>query len=375
MVGSIQVCLEKQTKMELTFTKNKDRDFVRALNKRVSDYFASHQLKKQANTWGWTKASLLLLAYTLSYAALFQQNSHVGFILGYAILGMLKIFLALNVAHDAAHNAFATSTKVNKVLLRVFDLLGASGRIWQSRHIAHHAYTNIADYDVDIKQSWLVRIFPSSSWRKIHRYQHIYMLLLYGIYTMNWLILRDISDSWKISQHSERGRGYGLRVYTLLSKGVYLTMMIYLPYHFLEFSLSEVLIGFMVMHLAASYTVASVLASTHVGLAAEFPEPDTHGKMPYSYARHQLLTTVDFATDNHLITQLYGGFNHHVVHHLFPTVCHVHYPKLTTILTDTCKEYGMPYKSNPSMVSAIASHLQLLKLRGQQGLNVSFPEF
>ncbi len=361
--------------MELTFTKNEDRDFVRALNTRVSSYFAMHQLKKHANTWGWSKASLLLLAYSLSYTTLFQQNSYAGFVIGFAILGVLKIFLALNVAHDAAHNAFASSKKVNKVLLLVFDLLGASGHIWQTRHISHHAYTNIADYDVDIKQSWLVRIFPSSSWRKIHRYQHFYMLLLYGIYTMNWLIIRDISDGWHMSKHAKHGRGFNLNIYTLLSKALYLTMMVYAPYYFLNFSLSQVIVGFMVMHLAASYTVASVLASTHVGLEAEFPEPDANGKMPYSYERHQLLTTVDFATESRLITQLYGGFNHHVVHHLFPTVCHVHYPELTSILITTCKEFGMPYKSNASMSDAIASHFQLLKLRGQQGLNVSFPEF
>lgn len=358
--------------MELTFAKNKDRDFVRTLNNRVASYFTGNQLTRHSNVLGWAKAFLLLSAYLIGYASLFNQSSVTGLFLCYSLLGALKIFLALNVAHDAAHNTFSANKKVNKALLMVFDVLGANGSVWQFRHIAHHAYTNIADYDVDIKQSWLVRIFPASPWRNLHRFQHIYMLALYGIYTLNWLILRDLSDAWKY--HTKQQKPL-MKVMAIGMKAMYLLMMIFLPYSLLDFSLGQVLTGFLVMHVTASYTVASVLASTHVGLAAEFPEPNNEGMMPYSYERHQLMTTVDFATDNWFITQLYGGFNHHVIHHLFPSVCHVHYPQLTSILIHTCKEFDMPYKSNETMLDAILSHLKLLKLRGQQNIKVSLPEF
>ncbi|MDW3194677.1 MAG: acyl-CoA desaturase [Cytophagales bacterium] len=360
--------------MELKFTNQEDRDFVRKLNKRVSGYFASNDLKKQANAWGWTKAALLLSAYLLSYVGLYYQNAFPGLLFCFGILGALKIFLALNVAHDAAHQSFASNKNVNHLLLKVFDFLGASSHIWQMRHIAHHAFTNIADHDVDIKQSWLVRIFPSSPLRKIHQFQHVYMFFLYGIYTINWLILRDIRDTWNFNGSNDHER-LSLRVSALFTKAMYLIMMVLLPASVLDFSLGQVITGFLVMHLTASYTVASVLASTHVGLAAAFPIPNEKGVMPHSYERHQLLTTVDFATNNPIITQLYGGFNHHVVHHLFPNVCHVHYPKLTAILIDTCQEYHMPYKSNRTMWQAIQSHWHLLKQRGQQGLNLSLPEF
>ncbi len=38
-----------------------------------------------------------------------------------------------------------------------------------------------------------------------------------------------------------------------------------------------------------------------------------------------------------------------VVHHLFPGVCHTHYPAIAPIVLDTCKEFNVPYKVYPSV--------------------------
>ena len=95
--------------------------------------------------------------------AVFFANSFVELISVYGILGMLTIFLALNLAHDAAHGTFFKQKKHNKILLNIFDLLGASGYIWKSKHIySHHPYVNISDVDQELKQSSIVRIFPNS---------------------------------------------------------------------------------------------------------------------------------------------------------------------------------------------------------------------
>lgn len=38
-----------------------------------------------------------------------------------------------------------------------------------------------------------------------------------------------------------------------------------------------------------------------------------------------------------------------VVHHLFPGVCHCHYPALAKIVQKTAKEFGVPYKVYPTV--------------------------
>ena len=38
-----------------------------------------------------------------------------------------------------------------------------------------------------------------------------------------------------------------------------------------------------------------------------------------------------------------------VVHHLFPNICHTHYPAIAPIVVDTCREFGIPYKVFPTV--------------------------
>ncbi len=364
--------------MELHFAREQHPGFAKALREEVTDYFKTSGQDIKANRLAWIKAIAFFLAYVTTYLVLLNQVTLAGLLVTFGVLGMLKIFLALNVAHDAAHNAFARTTWLNNTLLWIFDLLGANGFMWRLRHVySHHPYANIPDMDADIKQSRLVRLFPGGMIKSFHKYQHLYMPLLYGVYSLHWFLLRDFKDFNQVPTNSkgikypkfwEFGR-------LIIGKSFYPFLMIYLPLQLLDFSLWEVIGGFLIMQLVASYTVATALASAHVSCESEFPKPDATGHLPYSYLMHQIMTTTDFATGSLFITHLYGGFNHHVIHHLYPSICHIHYPELTKILKRLCKEYGISYRERKSLFGAIRAHFKLLRMRGNDGATVAFPEF
>jgi linoleoyl-CoA desaturase len=61
-----------------------------------------------------------------------------------------------------------------------------------------------------------------------------------------------------------------------------------------------------------------------------------------------------------------GGLNYQVEHHLFPNICHVHYRKISKIVEETTKEFGLPYKSKETFVQAIFAHARLLKELGKK---------
>ena len=70
------------------------------------------------------------------------------------------------------------------ITCHVLELFGSNSEIWIKRHILlHHPYPNVQNWDCDIKQSNLVRLFPNSKWYKFHKFQHIYMWFLYPFYT------------------------------------------------------------------------------------------------------------------------------------------------------------------------------------------------
>jgi linoleoyl-CoA desaturase len=98
----------------------------------------------------------------------------------------------------------------------------------------------------------------------------------------------------------------------------------------------------------------------------EFPEPDETGNVHRSWAAHQMYTTANFSNKNRVTTFLVGALNFQIEHHLFPHVCHVHYPAIAPIVKQTAQEFGLPYVENPTLWAAIKSHVRFLKKMGSQ---------
>ena len=88
--------------------------------------------------------------------------------------------------------------------------------------------------------------------------------------------------------------------------------------------------------------------------------------LPDAWAAHQVRTTVDFARGSRLLTWYLGGLNHQIEHHLFPRVCHVHYPALSPIVERACLDFGLPYSVHETLSGAISSHFRWLRRMGRE---------
>ena len=82
------------------------------------------------------------------------------------------------------------------------------------------------------------------------------------------------------------------------------------------------------------------------------------------WAEHQVATTVDFARGNALLGWYLGGLNFQVEHHLFPRVCHLHYPALSRIVEETCRTHRVLYRCEPSLHGALAANWRWLRRMG-----------
>lgn len=347
----------------LTFPTEPD-DFYKELKKEVKNYFDENKISPYANSTMLWKLGLMFVLYLVTYSCiyLFGSNLLILFIL-YPLLGALSVFLGLNIGHDSAHNAIFKKTKNNKTLLIIFELIGTSSYNWKNRHLgAHHRFPNIMDYDSDVQQTNIVKIFPNDRHYKHHSFQHLYMPLAYMIYTLRWVLYRDFKDSWSEKIGVYQNSPYPKKeIYKMVFfKLFYVTYMVVLPFIFLDYSFLIISLAFLSLLMFGSLVITMVLLSTHVGENAVFPEPDEKGVLPYSWSHHQVITTADFSTNNWLINHLFGGFNHHVIHHLFPHICHIHYPKITPILKELSKKYNLPYRNEKYVLMAILSHFKLL---------------
>jgi len=67
-----------------------------------------------------------------------------------------------------------------------------------------------------------------------------------------------------------------------------------------------------------------------------------------------------------LVSWYVGGLNFQIEHHLFPRVSHVHYPALSPIVQQTCREFNVPYITYPTFGKAVLSHLRHLRDMGRE---------
>ena len=98
---------------------------------------------------------------------------------------------------------------------------------------------------------------------------------------------------------------------------------------------------------------------------AAFPLPGQGtGRIETTWAVHQVETTVDFGRGNWLLSSFVGGLNFQIEHHLFPRICHLHYPALARLVEETCREFGVRYTAHETFLACVASHFRWLRRMG-----------
>ena len=300
-------------------------------------------------------------------------------LIGALIAGLAMAGLGMSVQHDGGHRSFSRSPALNRAAASVLDFLGGSSHVWHYKHgVAHHTYPNMQGADEDIALEPLARMAPGQRRRSFHRFQHLYMPLVYGIISLKWVWLDDyrrIAKGRVASSALPRPRGSALAI-LIAGKLIHLAWALVLPIVVLGWA--KGLVFYNLMYFACGFTLALVFQLAHCVEEAEFIALPIAANAPLierDFAAHQVATTVDFARDNRWLSWYVGGLNFQVVHHLFPRVCHVHYRGLAPIVEQCCADHGVAYKSNPSLSAAIGSHLRWLRRMGQAEAPVlSIPE-
>jgi linoleoyl-CoA desaturase len=337
------------------------------LRRRLDDFFSEGNISPKANRTMWVKIAVGLAVLAVSWIALYALKPDSWRFVGlYLLNAVAQTFLLLNIAHDSNHNAISSVRSVNKALNYVFDVCGISSYMWRIlHHRGHHSCINLHGEDDALTGRSILRFTPHEHRSPVQRFQHIYALLLYALFSLDYVFLRDFECFFFPTHDYLKNTRHPAREYVILfaGKAFYLTYMLVLPVVLLGKSPLLVGLSFLLAHLIIGLSVALVFQTTHSVDSTYFPlNRNEFDNGIY----HIFATTADYATTNPLVGWLAGGLNHHIVHHLCPFVCHTHYASLTRIVKKTAEEYGIPYRQHPTMSRAIKHHLLLLKQLGNE---------
>jgi fatty acid desaturase len=258
-------------------------------------------------------------------------------------VGMLGISTC---AHTAAHGAALPWRRAN-VALTYFGypfMLMMSAHFWRHKHnVVHHPTPNVVGVDADCD--------------------------LMPFFAMNEADLRAAGPVRRFYYRRLQGWVFPLAV-TLNGFNVHRASWTYLirrlldrrtraPAHWLDLSvlLAHVAVWIVVPCLLTSVGEGLLLYALRIGLVghamffafapAHFPAEAQHVETAAAdadFVMRQTQTTVNFRTGR-LGALACNGVEYQIEHHLFPGLCHVHYPAVAPFVRRFCEAHGYPYRT------------------------------
>lgn len=345
--------------------------FLRELRKRVDAYFERTGRPRRDCPQMYFKTATILAWFIAAYVLLLFVVSSWWLVLPLAVvLGLSMAAIGFNIQHDGGHRAYSDRRWVNKIMALTLDLMGGSSYLWDWKHnTIHHTYPNITGYDDDINLGFLGRLSPQDRRFRFHRLQGIYLWVLYGFLAIKWHFVDDFYNvaAGSIGGHKiPRPRGKDLAIF-IGGKAMFFSLAFIIP--MLLHPVWAVLVVYAVASFISGMVLSIVFQLAHCVGEAEFPVPvtstDGQPRMQTDWAVHQVQTTVDFARGNRVLCWLLGGLNFQIEHHLFNKISHVHYPEISKVVEETCREFGVRYAAHRTLLGALAAHFRWLVLMGR----------
>jgi linoleoyl-CoA desaturase len=348
------------------FVPKEKSAFFQTLQKRVNGYFKENNISKNANAEMVVKTVVLLLSFIVPVLMLnFLHLATWAVMLLNVIMGFALAGIGMSVMHDANHGAYSKNMTVNNWLGYSLNMVGGMVFNWKLQHnVMHHTYTNIINYDDDIADKLILKFNPHTQVKWYHKLQFIYAFFFYGILTLYWALLKDFIQFHKYTKQGvntsskEENRVIWFKIFA--SKVVYWAIIFALPVFVFHIPFMQILWGYLLMQFISGVVLTVVFQLAHTVEGTTHPVPNENYTIENNWAIHQLNTTVNFSRKNKWISWYVGGLNFQVEHHLFPTICHVHYPAVSEIVKETCEEFGVPYLENPTFMSALKSHVKAI---------------
>ena len=357
------------TKKEIVKFAPKGKDsFYDVVKLRVNDYFKTNHISPYSDSRMYVKTAAMLSMYFVPYLVIVTGLTHGSILLSYGmwlLMGFGIVGIGCSIMHDSNHGAYTESKAVNNFLGSLLNILGGYSLNWKIQHnILHHTYTNIEGLDEDIDAGPVLRMSPDKPLLWFHKYQHLYAWAVYCIMNLYWITFKDyrLLNRYEKNGLLKKQNTTWTKAVTNLSllKVLYVAYIIVLPVLFSHLPWYHIVGGFVLMHVIAGFSLACIFQPAHVVETSDFSSPTDERRMENNWAVHQVLNTADFAPNNKLVCWYIGGLNFQIEHHLFPQICHVHYPKIAKIVESVANEFNIPYQVMPTFRSALLAHGKML---------------
>lgn len=339
------------------------KGFYATLKERVRQRLAGDNYKA---TWGyWIKVPIMMtLAFYCLYEIYRGSYKHA------FMYGCLIEMLGFCVMHDASHGAVSKKSWINEYCSIVWNSWAQwSHFLWMQHHVwAHHSYTSIYLKDPDIVH-WgiFLRKAKEQPHFPFHKYQSKYWWYIVGFWPtqhMGQMITYYLSMFQNYRLFGMPVLPWPKSLWSLENNIRILSIVVHFvgPYIFLPWKVALTCQFLWLLGMGLSYWLMvapnhDTMASHHALVGTTAKGMDWGELQVRSSCSHS--QNPDSVVDS-IITLLWGGMNYQIEHHLFPSLSHCHYYKVSPIVQDTCKEFNIPYPCYKTWFDAMKSWVAFL---------------
>jgi linoleoyl-CoA desaturase len=326
---------------------NKTQGFSETLFSRADNYFQKQRAGRYANHVFYIKAFILLLLYGLSYYLFISQAGKLSELLFLSfVLGLLHVFIPVNISHDAIHQAVSSRRWLNRLMLYGFEITGSNSFMYGRKHLEAHYNKENGSKSVAIESQGLLLQKHSNEGKKN------LPVIFYLLYSQYMIFFRDFSLFFS---GTSVPRAEWIKLFFF--KTVYFIAFLVIPFIFIPLPWWQILISLLFMYLfVTAFLVIILLMPTEKMEVSRKTATGINDQWLIEILEHN----VDFSPSSRILNLIAGGANLNVVHYLFHSVNHVHYNKLAEIIETTAAEFGLAYRKQ-QVKDVFGIHFNYLK--------------
>jgi len=333
--------------------------FQEDLKKEVGVHFPTRSSRKVP--YSFLATDLLVLALLVYSYFDWLRGSYVALIT-IPLLGWLN----MGVFHSACHFAFVNSPLLNEIFSYTASYFSSPYTWYHQHNISHHQYTNIYEEDCDLTVSRQVRYTKDapvkSKWSANGKMiQMAFFEWLHTAYSVPYRMWKNFpmcaSDDVIGYQFLQIGYFDDMEFYKFVAERLfYYVFWTIIPIGVLWWNghwfINAVLLT------AIPKCLNSFLFMVHSQTSHIQPAMIYH-KKTRDWMKHEVRTTCNYANEcsDFLFFRLMFsiGLAYQIEHHLFPSIHHYHYPKISHIVKKVCKKHNVPYVSFPGYSKPIVA--------------------
>lgn len=341
-----------------------DGEFYRTVQQRVRTYFGKdtdrqdHQtIDYHSNSFWVIKSIFTFFVYMITFYIAFYSDLEFTIKLLFGVLsGLIVVQLGFIVLHDASHCAVSKTSIINDTLSRITNaILLWDHRMWMTHHVyRHHSFTSdpVLDPDTMHLRPFVMKHEGDNESKFIQwlrQYPEITTIIstifFPGVCVGQGLVYHFV---WRTRKYL-----WGMKLPDTY-KPSELEILIKL-FILCSFYNSGSLSIMMIYMIACNISYFIAIMPDHDMIQTAKHKILSSSNDPVDWGEAQVKNSGNFATNSVFLTEMYGGINYQIEHHLFPSISHVHYKTISHIIKQTCKEFSVPYVESKTLIEALSS--------------------